>query len=99
MGASSCSQILADTLMLPQIDVSVTLPMAKGYHMEAGHGFGFGIPCAVKTPGFADFDHHKFRFLLVSFGFYQCPDSVSAVGGIWELWLPLLLEQSVSQWG
>lgn len=55
MGPSSCSQILVDTLVLPQIDVSVTLPMAKGSHREAGHGFGFGVPCAVKTlSGIAD---------------------------------------------
>lgn len=44
-----------DTVVLPQIDVSVTLPMAKGYHMEEGHGFESGIPCAVKAPsGFAN---------------------------------------------
>lgn len=54
MGPSICSQILVDTLVLPQIDLSLTLPMAKGYHMEAEHGFGFGVPCAVKAPsGFA----------------------------------------------
>lgn len=51
----SCSQIVVDTLVLPQIDMCVTLAMAKGYHREAGHGFGFGAACAVKSPsGIAD---------------------------------------------
>lgn len=75
MGPSTCPQILVDTFVLLQIDVSVTLPMAKGggrawvwvwYPLYSEDSLGLLT------------DHHKFGFLLVSFGFYQCPDSGSA---------------------